>query len=84
MTRHRRGARARYDLGDGEFLDVEVLRLARDGESDSTGITAPDENSLDEPHYWLRGKGFAPFLGAESEISYAQADRGRKTRRRIA
>lgn len=65
-----RGTHARYDLGDGEGLDVEVLGLAGDGEVDLTGVEAPDETSTDEAHYWLRGEGFGAFLGAQSEITY--------------
>lgn len=66
-----RGTLARYDLGGGEGLDVEVLGIAGEGEADPAGVTAPgwgDEQT--EPHYWLRSDGFEPFLGAESEITY--------------
>lgn len=65
-----RGTRARYDLGGGEGLDVEVLGIAGEGETDLTGVTAPDADDLGEAHYWLRGDGFGRFLGAESEITY--------------
>ncbi|ONH62358.1 hypothetical protein CcI49_02975 [Frankia sp. CcI49] len=65
-----RGTLARYDLGDGEGLDVEVLGLAGDGETDLNGVEAPDETSTGEAHYWLRGEGFGAFLGAASELTY--------------
>ncbi|MEX5635900.1 hypothetical protein [Parafrankia sp. FMc2] len=65
-----RGARARYDLGDGDSLDVEVLGIAGEGETDLTGVAAPGPDDLGEAHYWLRGEGFGRFLGAESEIDY--------------